>query len=200
MDAEGQAGEVAHWRKVERERLLAIRMAMAAEDRAQRTSLIIRHLERILPAGEVTLSVYWPIRSEPDLRDWMHRRSEQGTRIALPVATEVGRPLTFREWRPGERMARGLWKIPYPADGPEVRPDITLAPVVGFDAAGFRLGYGGGFFDRTLAALRPRPLAIGIGYEEAAIATIFPQEHDIGMDWIVTDSVAPRRFDRTGSQ
>jgi 5,10-methenyltetrahydrofolate synthetase len=194
-----QAGEVAQWRKVERERLLASRMAMAAEERAQRTIRIIQHLEGILPPGGVTVSVYWPIRGEPDLREWMHRRATQGGRIALPVATELGRPLTFRAWHPGSRMARGLWKIPYPADGPEVCPEFTLAPVVGFDAAGFRLGYGGGFFDRTLAALRPRPLAIGIAYEDAAIASIFPQPHDIGMDWIVTDRVAPRQFPRPGS-
>jgi 5,10-methenyltetrahydrofolate synthetase len=120
--------------------------------------------------------------------------------MALPVATAHGRALTFREWRPGVRMARGLWKIPYPADGAEVLPDVTLAPLVGFDAAGFRLGYGGGFFDRTLAVLRPRPLVIGIGYDITAMKTIFPQTHDIGMDWIVTGSLSPQYFDRTASR
>jgi len=91
-------------------------------------------------------------------------------------------------------MARGLWKIPYPADGPEVQPGIVIAPLVGFDRQGFRLGYGGGFFDRTLARLAPRPLVIGLGYASSALDTIFPQPHDIGMDWIVTDEGPPQRF------
>ena len=85
-------------------------------------------------------------------------------------------------------MVQGFWKIPVPADGPDVVPDVILAPVVGWDAAGFRLGYGGGYFDRTLAALAPRPLAIGVGLHAAQLATIFPQPHDIAMDVILTES------------
>lgn len=83
-------------------------------------------------------------------------------------------------------MARGLWKIPYPAEGAEVLPSVVIAPLVGFDKNGFRLGYGGGFFDRTLAGFDARPLVIGVGYPGASIPTIFPQPHDIPMDWIVT--------------
>jgi 5,10-methenyltetrahydrofolate synthetase len=83
-------------------------------------------------------------------------------------------------------MARGLWQIPYPAEAPEVKPDVVLAPVVGFDAANYRLGYGGGFFDRTLAAASPRPRAIGLGYPGATLDSIFPQWHDVPMDLIVT--------------
>jgi 5-formyltetrahydrofolate cyclo-ligase len=84
-------------------------------------------------------------------------------------------------------MVQGVWKIPVPADGPEVVPDVALAPVVGWDGAGYRLGYGGGYFDRTLAALAPSPLTIGVGLYAARVPTIFPQPHDIAMDVIVTE-------------
>jgi 5-formyltetrahydrofolate cyclo-ligase len=110
----------------------------------------------------------------------------RGLRVALPVAVELGQPMSFREWRPDAAMARGLWKIPYPADGPEVSPTTVLAPLVGFDAACYRLGYGGAFFDRTLAVMVRKPVVIGLGYPQSRIATIFPQRHDIPMDWIVT--------------
>jgi 5,10-methenyltetrahydrofolate synthetase len=90
-------------------------------------------------------------------------------------------------------MARGLWKIPYPAAGEEVSPTIVIAPVVGFDQACYRLGYGGGFFDRTLATMARKPWVLGVGYAELQIPTIFPQPHDIAMDWIVTGSESRRR-------
>lgn len=187
-----QTSDVARWRKVERERLLAARIALSAEYRATQAAAIADHLDLLVPANDPNiLSVYWPIRGEPDLRNWMSARWKRGTRIALPVALRHGQPLTFREWRPGARLAHGLWRIPYPADGIEVTPTVVLAPVLGFDLQCYRLGYGGGFFDRTLAALRPRPLAIGLGYTCAAIGTIFPQAHDIPMDWIVTGASPP---------
>ncbi len=119
--------------------------------------------------------------------------SERGVRVALPVAVALGQPLMFREWRPNARLARGLWKIPYPADGADLVPTVVIAPVVGFDKECFRLGYGGGFFDRTLAAFDAAPLVIGVGYAGALIRTIFPQPHDIPMDWILTGAAPPLR-------
>ncbi|MBV8783494.1 MAG: 5-formyltetrahydrofolate cyclo-ligase, partial [Gammaproteobacteria bacterium] len=98
----------------------------------------------------------------------------------------LAQPLTFREWWPGARMARGLWNIPHPAEGAEVLPTVVLAPLVGFDPACYRLGYGGGFFDRTLAALVHRPQVIGLGYPQLRIPTIYPQWHDIPMNRILT--------------
>jgi 5,10-methenyltetrahydrofolate synthetase len=182
-----QARDVARWRKAERERLLATRGAFTQECRSQHALAIAQALDQILPtAAPLIVSAYWPIRAEPDLRDWMRALSRTGMRVALPVAVALGQPLTFREWRPGTALARGLWKIPFPADGMEVVPTVVIAPLVGFDRACYRLGYGGGFFDRTLAALTPRPLAIGVGYPSAALGTIFPQPHDLPMDWIVT--------------
>ncbi len=192
-----QARDVAQWRKVERERLIAMRMQLGADSRAGQTALIAAHLDSLI-AGDAAaiVSVYWPIRGEPDLRSWMHACVGRGLRVALPVATALGHPLTFREWRPGAPLARGLWKIPYPADGAEVTPTIVLAPLVGYDAELYRLGYGGGFFDRTLARLKPAPLVIGVGYACTAIKTIFPQPHDIPMDCIVTGTLPVARRPR----
>jgi 5,10-methenyltetrahydrofolate synthetase len=189
-----QTRDVACWRKAERERLIASRLTLSAEYRTAQALAIADDLDRLIPfASGETISMYWPIRAEPDLRHWMRTKWEQGVRIALPVAVALGQPLVFREWRPSGPLARGLWKIPYPADGTEVVPTTLLAPVVGFDAACYRLGYGGGFFDRTLARMAGKPLVIGIGYVGAEIRTIFPQPHDIPMNWIVTGGHPPVR-------
>jgi 5-formyltetrahydrofolate cyclo-ligase len=104
-----------------------------------------------------------------------------------------GRPLVFREWRPGIQMTHGVWKIPIPAEGPEVTPGVVIAPLVGHDPGCYRLGYGGGFFDRTLAAHPGKPLVIGVGDGSGAIASIFPQPHDIPMDVILTAAGVQRR-------
>ncbi len=189
-----QLRDVLRWRKAERERLIALRLALPAELRATQTEAIARQLDRLIDAtpGQI-VSVYWPIRGEPDLRSWMHAAAARGLTMALPVAVALGQPLSFREWRPGARMARGLWKIPFPAEGAEVVPTTVLAPVVGFDPGCYRLGYGGGFFDRTLAAIAPKPCVIGLGYPQMRITSIFPQAHDIPMDWIVTGDEPPMR-------
>jgi 5-formyltetrahydrofolate cyclo-ligase len=186
-----QARDVARWRKAERERLIKLRCALSAQYRADQAAIIAQRLEQLLAASGVvapTVSVYWPIRGEPDLRPWMRALSRAGVTVVLPVAVSVGQPLAFREWHPTTRMARGLWNIPYPADGAVLVPDVAIAPLVGFDPQCYRLGYGGGFFDRTLATLRPQPLSIGVGYPEAELRTIFPQPHDIAMHWVVTGS------------
>ena len=189
-----QVRDVIRWRKAERERLIGARLELSAGYRAAQTSAIASDLNQlILAAPGTVVSVYWPIKAEPDLRPWMHAMSERGVHIALPVAVELSQPLTFREWRPNARMARGLWKIPYPAEGAEVVPTVVIAPVVGFDNECFRLGYGGGFFDRTLAGFDAAPLAIGVGFAVALIPTIFPQPHDIPMDWIVSGAAPPSR-------
>jgi 5,10-methenyltetrahydrofolate synthetase len=186
--------DVARWRKAERERLIGARLQLSPDYRAAQTSRIARDLNQLIPSAPDTIvSVYWPIKAEPDLRAWMHVMSERGVRIALPVAIALVQALRFREWRPHARMTRGLWKIPFPADGPDVVPTVVIAPVVGFDKECFRLGYGGGFFDRTLGGFASASLAIGVGYPSALISTIFPQPHDIPMDWIVTGASPPVR-------
>jgi 5-formyltetrahydrofolate cyclo-ligase len=189
-----QALDVARWRTAERQRLRAARLDLSADQRTEIAAAIARHLDRLLgqccpdPAGRV-VSGYWPIKAEPDLRFWMERLCARGARVALPVVEVTAAPLAFRAWHPGTRMVRGHWNIPVPpADAERLVPEIALAPLVGWDAAGYRLGYGGGYFDRTLAALSPRPLVIGVGLQSSRIATICPQPHDIRLDAIVTEA------------
>jgi 5,10-methenyltetrahydrofolate synthetase len=180
--------EVAAWRKAERGRLIKARLELAVAERRSFSEQIAAGLDRLIgdPSGR-TISFYWPFRGEPDLRDWMSGVHGCGGRCSLPVVVTRHQPLVFRQWEPGARLDRGVWNIPIPADGGEVAPDIVIAPVVGFDATCYRLGYGGGFFDRTLAAMPVKPRIIGVGYAQAAMATIVPQHHDIPMDVIVTE-------------
>jgi len=180
--------DVMQWRKAERQRLIEARLAIPADTRSQMSHDIAGALDRVIgePAGRMA-SLYWPFRGEPDLRGWADRFISRGGRAALPVVVEKGQPLIFRQWRPGDRLEKGVWNIPIPAEGEPVLPDIVISPVVGFDPQSYRLGYGGGFFDRTLAAMPSRPLVIGVGYSSAALATIFPLPHDIPMDFIVTE-------------
>jgi 5-formyltetrahydrofolate cyclo-ligase len=180
--------DVARWRKAERKRLLQQRLAIAAEQREEKSNRIASLLDRAV--GKVSgriVSSYWPFRGEPDLRNWGIRLIERGARIALPVVIGKDRPLEFRVWAPGDPLERGVWNILVPARGPAVQPDIVVAPVVGFDSENYRLGYGGGFFDRTLAAMARKPTILGVGYADSKLATIYPQPHDIAMDIIITD-------------
>ncbi|MGE0745990.1 MAG: 5-formyltetrahydrofolate cyclo-ligase, partial [Rhodospirillales bacterium] len=183
-----QRADVQRWRKAERARLIAARLAIPGEERRRQGEAIAAQLDGLLGAvAGLTVSAYWPFRGEPDLRGFLARVAVRGGRTALPVVVAPGRPLVFRAWTPGDPTEPGVWDIPGPAaDAPAVTPDVVIAPVVGFDPACFRLGYGGGYFDRTLAAMAPRPRAIGVGYGCAAIPTIYPQPHDIPMDWVVT--------------
>jgi len=196
-----QARQVAQWRKQERERLIALRLARPAEERTAIAQQVAAELDRLVaPHGDAFVSLYWPFRGELDLRGWMRARVASGGRVALPVVVAKGQPLVFREWTPGCKMTHGVWKIPIPAEGPEVIPGVVIAPLVGHDPACYRLGYGGGFFDRTLEKLRAAapehpPLAIGVGDGSGAIASIFPQAHDIPMDVILTEA---GRQDRVG--
>ncbi|WP_191060647.1 5-formyltetrahydrofolate cyclo-ligase [Geminicoccus harenae] len=181
------------WRKAERERLIAARLAVPAAERAVLTDAITAHLDEV--AGDLqgkVVSAWWPFRGEPDLRPWLARAIERGAIVALPVVVQKNTPLQFRTWRPGDRMERGIWNIPVPADGEIVTPDLVLAPVVGFDPDCYRLGHGGGYFDRTLATLQNYQ-AIGIGYALQAIPTIRPQPHDIPMHLVVTEAGVTRR-------
>lgn len=196
-----QARDVARWRKAERLRLRAERDAMSVADRASMGERIGAHLLRFLAdrfgnlEGRV-FSGYWPIKGEPDLRPWLISLIERGAIVALPVVVVPSAPLVFRRWTPETKMERGNWNIPVPpAEAAVLVPDIALAPLVGWDSRGYRLGYGGGYFDRTLASLSPCPHVIGIGLQSAHIGTIYPQPHDIRLSAIVTEAgvqVEPR--------
>jgi 5-formyltetrahydrofolate cyclo-ligase len=197
-----QARDVARWRRAERVRLRAARDALSVADRKAAGVTLSAHLRHLLAqqfsgAAGLALSAYWPIKGEPDLRDLMAELHGRGVTLALPVVEVKAAPMVFRRWMPGMAMVRGDWNIPVPPpDADTLTPDIALAPLVGWDGAGFRLGYGGGYFDRTLAALSPRPFTIGIGLQSARLATIFPQPHDIAMDVILTE--AGVQFHREG--
>lgn len=192
---------IARWRKLERERLRAERMLLRQEQRSTIAEALIAELDRYLedalgdPEGRI-ISGYWPIKGEPDLRPWLASMIERGATVALPVVVVPSSPLVFRLWTPETKMERGNWNIPVPpADAQELVPEIALAPLVGWDSRGYRLGYGGGYFDRTLASLSPRPHVIGVGLQSAHIGTIYPQPHDIRMSAIVTEAgvqVEPR--------
>jgi len=133
------------------------------------------------------------MRGEYDARALADTLRGRGAVTALPVVVALGQPLVFREWYPGVALVSGPLGIPYPASSDPVVPTLVLVPLSGWDEAGHRLGYGGGFFDRTLASLPKRPIAIGLGYELGRMPTIRPQAWDIPMDWIVTERGVYRR-------
>jgi len=187
--------DVAQWRKSERARLIEMRLAVPASQRARWSERIGEALlELIGDARGAMVSGYWPFRGEPELVPFLRALRDRGIRTALPVVVRKGAPLIFREWKSGDKLAHGVWKIPIPAEGPEVVPEIVIAPLVGFDPERYRLGYGGGFFDRTLAAMKAMPRTIGVGFSQAALPTIHPQPYDIPMATILTEEgiVQPR--------
>ena len=176
------------FRKTKRAELIARRRALTVHDRQHYGESLMAHLLATLDLRRcAVLGFYWPIRGELDLRDFARRHIAAGGTAALPVVVASNTPVEFWEWQPGTAMQRGAWNIPVPAERRLVVPDALLIPLVGYDAAGYRLGYGGGYYDRTLTARTPRPLCIGVGYDDAALATIYPQPHDIPMDLIVTE-------------
>jgi 5,10-methenyltetrahydrofolate synthetase len=180
--------EVRAWRRAARTKMLAARAALGSAVRQDLSQRLAARLKPVLAGRPQPISLYWPIKAEPDLRPLMRALDAEGIAVCLPVAVKLGEPLRFRPWRKGCRMERGFWDIPVPATTEEVEPHTLIAPIVGYDGEGYRLGYGGGFFDRTLAKFAARSQAIGIGYSMFRIPTIHPQPHDIGMSAIVTES------------
>jgi len=188
------ADEVKLWRRSERQRLLALRTGVPAAERLRWGEAIAATLWDVLGVrAPLTLGIYWPFRAEFDPRPLLDRLIAAGSAVALPAVIDKKGPLEYRAWRPGEPLVDGVWNIPVPERRDIVIPDAVLAPLVGFDRVCYRLGYGGGYFDRTLAALRPRPFAIGVGFELSRLATIHPQPFDVPMDVIVTEAGLRRR-------
>lgn len=188
------AATLKSWRKAERERLVAAREALAPATLDAWRRRIDAALERSFPGlARCRLAFCWPIRGEYDARHLARTLRGRGALTALPVVVAPRQPLVFREWRPGVALAKGALGIPYPVDGPEVVPDAVLLPMNGWDMQGYRLGYGAGFFDRTLASFARRPVVIGISYEMARLDTIHPQSWDIPADYVVTERGVYRR-------
>lgn len=190
---------MSRWRSAERKRLLAARLDLTAEARAEAARVTVTHLEVLIakhlgnPFGYV-FPGYWPIKAELDLRFWMKSLAARGAHMALPVIETPWEPLAFRAWHPDTRMKRGHWNIPVPpGDAPRLVPEVALAPLVGWDGDSYRLGYGGRYFDRTLAVLSPKPFAIRVGLLSARLTTIFPRPHDVRLDAIVTEAGLEQR-------
>ncbi len=179
---------VSSWRREQRAALLANRQAITLEARRIAAEIVAGKLNDIVSRRPITaIGLYWPIRQEINLLSWANELARRGMVLCLPVVVTPKAPLEYWRWTEGDAMARGIWNIPIPAQRDVVLPDLMLAPLVGYDRAKYRLGYGGGYFDRTLAALRQRPMVVGVGYGFSVLETIFPQPHDIPMDEVLTE-------------
>lgn len=184
------------WRREVRRDRVTAREALTHEQRQPRNASIDGLLEAGFGAfGQAVVAFCWPFRSEPEPRFAVRRWREAGAVAALPVVIAPRTPMIFRQWWPGVATAPGVYQIPYPVDSPQVFPTAALIPLVGFDAEGYRLGYGGGYFDRTLALMVPRPVTVGLGFEVARLRTIHPQPHDVPLDFIVTEAGIHARID-----
>ena len=168
---------------------LAARMKLDEKTRAALSVRIEAHLAALLtPLPPQSLAFCAPVRGEFDMRPLASLLIERGWRAAMPMVEATNAPMSFCSWTPSSAMAVDRHGIPVPAEGRNIVPAIVLLPLVAFDPQGFRLGYGGGYFDRTLAALVPRPWAIGVGFELGRVADIRPQAHDVRLDAIVTEA------------
>ena len=186
-----------------RKQLQAERLGLL--DRHQRAA----HLQEVLQVWlitrpETTIGAYWPIKGEFDALPVLYRWSESADtdmpgefgvprrlpaerRIGLPVINRETKQLSFHVWDPGCPMEEDAYGIPKPKDTEVFHPELLLVPCVGFGPGGVRLGYGGGFYDRTLAAIRPRPATVGLGYAHAHVPWLQAEPHDIPLDALLTE-------------
>lgn len=189
VDEDKQSNEAAAFRRALRRECITAREAMPARLHAHKSTAALDHLHRLLTErAPGMLAFYWPIYAEIDCRPLMLRLLTAGWRACLPAVVDRAQALEFREWTPDSRMAPDVHGIATVAKGPAVLPDVLLLPVNAFDREGYRLGYGGGYFDRTLAILVPRPYAVGVGFDLARVDSIGPHAHDCALDVVVTES------------
>lgn len=170
-----------------RNQLLAQRRNLSPELRATYDTALCENVLAWWETQQVSqLGVYWPIRGEPDLQIAYAELTRRGVQLALPIVVAPDTPLQFAKWAPGDALITGAMNVPVPAAPPVfIQPEALLIPCVGFNSQGARLGYGGGFYDRTLAS-KPHPIAIGIAYQ--CVFADFPaDEHDIPLDAILTE-------------
>lgn len=169
-----------------RTELLANRQSISAEVRRNWDAAIGTALKNWLGSRRIrALGVYWPIRSEPDLRSIYEELAANGMRLALPMVKAKDAPLVFLAWTPGDPLARDSYGVMVPQAAEEIAPDALLVPCVGFNNGNYRLGYGGGFYDRTLAKT-PRPEAVGIAYE-CGRARFEAEAFDVPLDVVITE-------------
>lgn len=177
-----------------RERMKAWRASLSAAQQAAAGDALAAHGIEFLgvqsPADKV-VSAFAPMAGE--LRVWplLRRLGSQGFQLCLPVMQGKGKPLIFRAWKPGDAMDSGVWGIAEPkADKTVLEPDILLIPLLAFDRKGWRLGYGGGFFDRTLARLRAakKVIAVGLALDGQRVDEVPHLDYDQRLDWVLTPS------------
>jgi 5,10-methenyltetrahydrofolate synthetase len=181
--------DLAAWRRELRARLIEARLGISAEEHKRSSRAIENRIEGILGVlPPQTISAYWPFKAEVDLRPLMERLQARGWITALPSVVRRRSPLEFLQWTTGMEMDLGPYDIPVPRNRTIVRPNVVIAPLVAFDRHNYRLGYGSGFFDITLAALQPPPLTIGAGFEITSVETIHPLPTDIPLSLIVTEA------------
>lgn len=177
-----------------RKRLIEQRLKMP--DRLHRAELLQRVM-RIWLVGrpDTVIGAYWPIKGEFDPLPALHRWKEDGElldepqlrRIGLPVVDKVNQTLKFHAWFPGCPMEEDAFGIPKPKDTEVVVPTLLFVPCVGYSAGGYRLGYGGGFYDRTLAELQPRPHTVGLGFAAGLLPNFEPESHDMRLDAMLNE-------------
>ena len=190
---------VRKWRHEQRQRINTLRNEIAREARKRANLAILDFIDRDQVVDVVDTGIYWPMRGEFDSRPLMQRVLDGGGRVGIPVIVARDAPLEFWYWdRKTKMRPRGPWNLLAPAERHAMKPSVLFIPLVGFDADGHRLGNGGGYFDRTLAAFESRPVTIGVGYETGRLDTIHPQPHDIALDAIVTDKAITWHRRRSG--
>ena len=174
-----------------RKRLIAARLALP--DRLER-AVALQSVLRVWLVGrtEKTIGAYWPIKGEfdplPALYRWTEGAPEDVTRrIGLPVKDRASGSLRFHVWYPGCPMELDAYDIPKPKDTEEFVPELLVVPCLGFGPGGVRLGYGGGFFDRTLQSIRPRPVTVGVSYSHGFQPLLFQTEQDFVLDAMLTE-------------
>jgi 5-formyltetrahydrofolate cyclo-ligase len=179
----------------------ARRAAIAPEQRQQLSAGLTQHaawLSALGPSG--TISGFLSIGDEIDLAPLLHALSERGHTLALPVMQGKANPLLFRRYTPGDALAATTWGIREPlATATAITPDLLLVPLLAFDASGQRLGYGGGFYDRTIAEARKANdiTAVGVAFDEQRLDAVPHVDYDEPLDWLLTPS-GPQRTLPTG--
>ena len=182
-------------KKALRRRLLEERLALP--DRQAR-SAALQQIMRIWLVGrtDTVIGAYWPIKGEFDPLPALHRWKEDGElldqplrrRIGLPVVDREHKTMTFHAWYPGCPMEEDAYGIPKPKDTEVIVPTLLFVPCVGYAPGGYRLGYGGGFYDRTLATLQPKPFTVGLGFTNGYLDEFEPEEFDLPLDAILNDN------------
>ena len=150
------------------------------------------HFIAMIPlAPNSIVSAFWPMDGEFDSLPLINALQQAGHQIALPVVLGVDQPLCFRRWRPGDAMTVSAFGVSEPlASAPALQPDVVVTPFLAYNNEGFRLGYGGGYYDRTLRALRqagPGLLAVGLGFAAQEMPALPIDDHDEPMDWLVNE-------------